>query len=142
MDRQLSTFEALDLLGSLENLTRQSLPHPTPKPLAKASIEHSADENEKVQKSELTHYRFETSKEEYRPALQDKSLIEALLQFRTEIQSQKQSIIKKEAEPKADPSFQLAPLPEFSVSPKPTQYFRKITGIYQPILRSTGSLKK
>ncbi|HAR44337.1 MAG TPA: hypothetical protein DCS07_17190 [Bdellovibrionales bacterium] len=141
MDRKLSIFEALNLLGPLETLTRDSLPKPPPLPVPKAVLQPMPLP---ASLPPLDPTQFETSKDEYKPALQDQSLIEALLQFHKD---SRKAEVKKAAEapapkPVQEQGFRASLMEGVLANPKPTRHFRRSTGIYQSILRPTEPFRK
>ena len=116
-------IEALTMLGSLEQVTRESL----------QSINKERDEKPVKAASPVqpTPVLYQTTRPEYQSAIQDRSLVEALLEFH---RSASPETIP--AAPKVASGFAAAQIPEVTANPKPSPLaFRKTPGTTQAILR-------
>jgi hypothetical protein len=157
--------ESLELLGSLASLTRSSLVQ-TISPTGPLAASGPTSENVATANS----VQYETSRKEYRQALEDQRISEALVKLHAHRQThlentqrarlsnarantlsghrsgqnqqnQTQTQTQTQAQKESRSGFQHASLPEVSVSAKPSP-MRKSPGAYQTILRPFNPLNK
>ena len=121
---QPNAISALDLLGSLARLTEQSLiPAPAPPVIAPVIV------TAPLPPAPQPLPEAGTSHDEYRTALKDRSVVDALLEFH------KNSLARRVPRAGMSQLFQPQSSPEVQATPKPTSRMSRQSGTRQPILR-------
>lgn len=84
---QMGTFETLSLLGGLEKVARESMKPTIDEIEALKAAETAARQaamEAKAKAIAASRVKFDTSREEYKPALSNPDLVQALLKFRSD----------------------------------------------------------
>ena len=135
--QQCDPLEALKQMGTLEEVTRKSLLLEQPEP---APVRAQAPITPAVPVS------YSTSHQEYRAALEDGSIIEALLKFHEQtgtqpVTAKSQPPVPEAALPPEQTSiaapepFEAISPPMIAAKPKPSPFLKRPPGVCQTILR-------
>lgn len=133
----MNPIEALDLLGTLSSVTRDSFPveekKPASSPAAKSAVPARDPQPEKV---------YQSNNPEYQPALARPEIIEALLALQPKApkkaatQARQQSQATEEAQ---NPGFVPTEAPQIQGTPKPNPLKTRPDAITQTILHPENS---
>lgn len=134
----------MEMLGTLESLTSASLIPPAAPTSAQTAVDRlkAALSVRARSKEAQSSYQIPapaapkapaqvtTSKPEYREALQDRRVLEALMEYH-----RRAATLQKEAPALSMSSFAPVTVPEVEAKPKPSAAFRRNFGVSLPVLR-------
>jgi len=154
MDRpinpKLDPIQSLNLLGGLAEFARQSLPDFPKIEKGDAVVPTLPPSPVQAKADRVDPSSFSTANETYRPAIQDRAVIEALLSLQKKAQTAAapnpaQAAPETEPEQELDetladtPNFKPATLLDVQAQPKLGGVRRKTAGLGYPIMRTKGS---